>query len=61
LVAFVQDYKIPGTNIELKVDDMVSVSASGIQARVLSKQKLLFGIKHKINILANEKMLLLYL
>ena len=29
-----QDYKIPGTNVELKVNDLISIAGSGIQARV---------------------------
>jgi hypothetical protein len=28
-----QDYKIPGTDIEVKVDDLVSIAGAGIQAR----------------------------
>jgi hypothetical protein len=35
----IKDYKIPGTNIEVKADDMISIAGSGIQARKASKIK----------------------
>jgi hypothetical protein len=33
LSSWMQDYKIPGTDIEVKVDDLVSIAGAGIQAR----------------------------
>lgn len=37
---YCKDYKIPGTNIQLKVDDLISVAVSGIQASRIATQNI---------------------